>query len=169
MACSVMLAARIAVMRSTRSGRSLTAGRPVGPAARADLGEAAAGAPGDALALPVAERDERRGHLVAGRGRGVDAEVEGDEPGAGVAEPLHERSEVDDRAAQAPQVADHQAAGLALGDLLQRVGQPRALQAAAGLAVGDDLGELPLGALAGRLDLVHGCRRLRCGWPRRTP
>ena len=50
--------------------------------------------------------------------------------------------EVDDRPGQAAQVVDDQGTGFALGDLPQRVGQAWPFEAAAGLAVGDDLHEL---------------------------
>ena len=56
------------------------------------------------------------------------------------------------RPAQALQVADHEAVGPPLGDLLQRVSEPRAVEGPSVLAVADDLEEVPGGVLARRLD-----------------
>ena len=153
MAWRVMPLARMVVMRSTSSGRSLTAGRPV-RASLAGGGQALAGALRQPLAFPSADRGQRFGDELAAVGMGVDFEVEHHEPHARASEPVEQFADFGRRAGQARQLGDHQAVGLAAFQALQRMDQPRPLES---LAVGrfglaDTADERPVAGRADGLD-----------------
>ena len=113
---------------------------------------------GDPLARPAVQRDQRTGDTAALRGRGVEPEVERDQRGLRIAEPLDELREVH-RAAQQPGVVDDEPVCLAGDDPLEGARQSGPVEDAAVLAVAHDVDELPAGALARTLDVTLG--RLR--------
>jgi hypothetical protein len=90
--------------------------------------------------------------VAALRAARVEREIEGDQRRAGVAEPLQQRAEIDERAAEAAHVADHERVRVAAGDAAQRVAQAGPLEHPRALLVAHDLQQLPVALLAGPLD-----------------
>ena len=102
---------------------------------------------GDPLALPLRDRGERARRLAARRGRGVEVEVERDQPDLQPVEPAQQLPQLGDRPREVVQAADDQARGLAAGEPLQDMRQPGPLQrpaVPAVLAVADELQQIDL-------------------------
>lgn len=89
---------------------------PRGPAA-GTLGQPAPGAASDPLVVPRAQRDERARHLAALGRRRVEVRIECDQRRVGIAELRHQRAELYDGVAEAPEVAHDETLRLSLGDL----------------------------------------------------
>ena len=88
--------------------------------------------------LPPADADDRPGGDAPGLGRGVDIDVDGDQPAALSVEPAQQRRELGNVRREVAQARDDERLGLLVGELLERPRQRRARLAAAGLNVVHD-------------------------------